>query len=263
MEVIPQGCRLRLGMTNPPYILEHLDEISKIMSHSRVYSFLHVPVQSGSDEVLAEMKREYCRSDFEHVVNFLQSKIPGMTIATDIICGFPTETEENFEETMLLCKKYKFPSLFINQFFPRPGTPAALLPRVPPQEVKRRTKRLTDLFYTYQPYDKKIGEMYEVLVTEVSHDKKYYVGHNKFYEQVLVPLNEKYMGKLVTVRIISATKFSMMGEVLKDVVPGLAKPLQKGEVSGVRVKASRDPKLLFTLFILGVSIFLRFLWMLL
>lgn len=65
-----------------------------------------------------------------------------MTIATDIICGFPTETDENFQDTMTLCEKYKFPSLFINQFFPRPGTPAALMPRVDPQEVKNRTKRL-------------------------------------------------------------------------------------------------------------------------
>lgn len=74
VDVIPNGCRLRLGMTNPPYILEHLEEVAKIMSHPRVYSFLHVPVQSGSDEVLADMKREYCRQDFEHVVDFLQQK---------------------------------------------------------------------------------------------------------------------------------------------------------------------------------------------
>lgn len=74
VEVIPKGCRLRLGMTNPPYILEHLEEVAKIMSHPRVYSFLHVPVQSGSDQVLADMKREYTRSDFEHVVDFLQER---------------------------------------------------------------------------------------------------------------------------------------------------------------------------------------------
>lgn len=74
MEKIPEGCRLRLGMTNPPYILEHLEEMAKILNHPRVYSFLHVPVQSGSDQVLADMKREYCRADFEHVVNFLQER---------------------------------------------------------------------------------------------------------------------------------------------------------------------------------------------
>ncbi|XP_017864724.1 PREDICTED: threonylcarbamoyladenosine tRNA methylthiotransferase, partial [Drosophila arizonae] len=123
VEVIPEHCMLRVGMTNPPYILEHLEEVAKVLQHPRVYAFLHVPVQSGSDSVLGEMKREYCRKDFEHVVDFLRSRVPGLTIATDIICGFPTETEEDFEETMSLCKKYQFPSLFINQFFPRPGTP--------------------------------------------------------------------------------------------------------------------------------------------
>lgn len=74
VEVIPEGCRLRLGMTNPPYILEHLDEMAKILNHPRVYSFLHVPVQSGSDAVLGDMKREYCRADFKHVVDYLQLK---------------------------------------------------------------------------------------------------------------------------------------------------------------------------------------------
>ena len=83
--------------------------------------------------------------------------MPGITIATDIICGFPTETEEDFEETINLCEKYKFPSLFINQFFPRPGTPAARMERIPANLVKKRTKRLTDLFYTYEPYSQKVS----------------------------------------------------------------------------------------------------------
>lgn len=74
IDVIPNGCRLRLGMTNPPYILEHLEQIAEIMNHEKIYGFLHVPVQSGSDQILADMKREYCRADFEHVVDFLQSR---------------------------------------------------------------------------------------------------------------------------------------------------------------------------------------------
>lgn len=74
MEVIPEGCRLRLGMTNPPYILEHIEEMGKILAHPRVYSFLHVPVQSGSDQVLIDMKREYLRSDFEFVVDSLRKR---------------------------------------------------------------------------------------------------------------------------------------------------------------------------------------------
>lgn len=214
VKVIPEPCMLRVGMTNPPYILEHLEEMAKILNHPRVYSFLHVPVQSGSDSVLGDMKREYDRKSFEHVVDFLRERVPGLTIATDIICGFPTETEENFEETMTLCEKYKFPSLFINQFFPRPGTPAARMERIPANQVKKRTKRLTDLFYSYEPYNHRIGEFHTVLVTEVSYDKKHYVGHNKYYEQVLLPIVDNLLGKAVRVRIVSASKFSMSGEIV-------------------------------------------------
>lgn len=218
IDVIPEGCMLRLGMTNPPYILEHLDEMAKVLAHPKVYSFLHVPVQSGSDSVLADMKREYCRSDFEKIVDLLRRTVPGITIATDIICGFPTETEEDFEHTMALCAKYKFPSLFINQFYPRPGTPAAKMQRISPSLVKVRTKRLTDLFLSYETYADKcaIGERQMVLVTEISHDKKHYVGHNKFYEQVLLPLGKNLLGKLVEVQIVGITKFSMIAEVVQD-----------------------------------------------
>lgn len=216
VEVIPDGCMLRVGMTNPPYILEHLSEMAKILQHPRVYGFLHVPVQSGSDSVLGEMKREYNREEFERVVSYLREQVPGVTIATDIICGFPGETEVDFEESMTLCAHYKFPSLFINQFFPRPGTPAAKMTRVDPVLVKKRTKRLTELFLSYEPYAHKVGDVQTVLVTERSHDKKHYVGHNKFYEQVLLPMHDNLLGKSVQVRIIKATKFSMEAELLQE-----------------------------------------------
>lgn len=141
-------------------------------------------------------------------------RVPGITIATDIICGFPTETEADFDETMTLCEKYKFPSLFINQFYPRPGTPAAQMKRIPANLVKTRTKRLTDVFNSYEPYADRVGSEYTALVTDISHDKKYYVGHNKFYEQILLPMKENLLGKSVRVRITSVTKFSMLGEIL-------------------------------------------------
>jgi len=218
VEVIPDGCRLRLGMTNPPYILDHLEQIGSIMNSDKVYKFLHVPIQAGSDAVLNDMKREYTSDDFCRVVNVLRQRVPGITFATDIICGFPTETAEDFNETMAICRKYKFPVLYINQFYPRPGTPAAKMKRVPTQDVKQRTKQLTELFHSYEPYRKRVGQKYQVLVTELAHDKQHYVGHNEFYEQVLVPKDESLMGKLVHVEIVETTKFSMKGELVKDKV---------------------------------------------
>ncbi|CAG9805860.1 unnamed protein product [Chironomus riparius] len=283
VEVIPEGCKMRIGMTNPPYILEHLEAVADILNHSRVYSFLHVPVQAGSDSVLGEMKREYCIAEFEKIVDYLKEKVPGVTIATDIICGFPTETPADFEETMTLCAKYKFPSLFINQFFPRPGTPAANMKRIPPNEVKQRTKKLTDLFYTYEPYSNRIGMEYEVLVTEISHDKKHYVGHNKFYEQILLPMRENLLGKSVTVKVISSTKFSMMAEIInsedewKKVNENVKEDLlnnqnigngfvhdsnfieTNGEATNSITASKRNDKLfLFSLILLGFSLVIKF-----
>jgi len=215
VEVIPEGCMLRVGMTNPPYILEHLEAMGEILSHPRVYAFLHVPVQSGSDAVLTDMRREYCRDDFRRVARVLRDRVQGgVTIATDVICGFPTETPEDFEETMTLIEEFKFPSLFINQFFPRPGTPAAKMERVDPQEVKRRTKAVSQLFNSYTTYDGKLGETQDVLVTEISHDKKHYVGHNKCYDQVLIPMEKRYLGKMVRVNIYETGKHFLKGDPL-------------------------------------------------
>ncbi|XP_043285318.1 threonylcarbamoyladenosine tRNA methylthiotransferase isoform X2 [Venturia canescens] len=261
LKVIPEDCMMRVGMTNPPYILEHLEEMSLILQHPRVYSFLHVPVQSGSDQVLADMKREYTRADFERVVDYLQSRVEGMTIATDIICGFPTETDQDFQDTMSLCKKYKFPSLFINQFFPRPGTPAAKMTKVPTQLVKQRTKKLSEFFQSYEPYQHEIGQIQRVLVTEVSHDKAHFVGHNKFYEQVLLPMKEEFMGKMVTVKITEAMKYSMKGIPIEiNESPSLKSPLAKGLVSGIRDEIK--PSKYKTLAVLAIffAIFMRVLW---
>ncbi|XP_078395429.1 threonylcarbamoyladenosine tRNA methylthiotransferase isoform X1 [Cetorhinus maximus] len=236
VQVIPEGAMLRLGMTNPPYILEHLEEMAKILLHPRVYSFLHVPVQTGSDTVLMDMKREYCIADFKRVADFLKEQVPGITIATDIICGFPGETEADFQETVKLVQEYKFPSLFINQFYPRPGTPAAKMEQVPAQMKKQRTRVLSQLFQSYTPYDHKIGERQHVLITEESFDGQYYVAHNKFYEQVLVPKQPELLGKMIEVDIYEAGKHFMKGKPAQNGkihTPSIVKPLLKGEVSGM------------------------------
>ncbi|KAL0963353.1 hypothetical protein UPYG_G00305170 [Umbra pygmaea] len=236
VEVIPEGAMLRLGMTNPPYILEHLEEMAKILNHPRVYAFLHVPVQSASDSVLMDMKREYCADDFRRVVHFLKDRVPGITIATDIICGFPGETDADFQETCNLVKEFRFPSLFINQFYPRPGTSAAKMDQVPAQVKKQRTKELSALFHSYNPYDQKMGETQHVLVTEESFDAQYFVAHNKYYEQVLVPKRSEFKGKMIEVNVYETGKHFLKGRPLSDsklFTASLSRPLQKGEVSGL------------------------------
>ncbi|KAJ3219032.1 Threonylcarbamoyladenosine tRNA methylthiotransferase [Dinochytrium kinnereticum] len=219
------GPMLRVGMTNPPYILEHLDEITKILSHAKVFSFLHVPVQCGSDKVLDDMRRQYSVDDFRKVVNTLRGGVPSCTIATDIICGFPTESEEDFEETMSLLREFKFSVLHISQFYPRPGTPAALLPRLPSQTIKARSRIVSAFFNSYTTYDELMGTMLKVLVTEISSDGLFYVGHDKSYRQVLVPLNSNLLGKFITVKVVRTGKFFVEGE------PVDPKDLEKGDPS--------------------------------
>lgn len=90
-----------------------------------MYAFLHVPVQAASNSVLEAMNREYTIEEFQRVVDVLLQRVPDVTIATDIICGFPNESEEDFQRTLDLIAKYKFAIVNISQFYPRPGTPAA------------------------------------------------------------------------------------------------------------------------------------------
>uniref|UniRef100_A0A1I8EWV1 tRNA-t(6)A37 methylthiotransferase n=1 Tax=Wuchereria bancrofti TaxID=6293 RepID=A0A1I8EWV1_WUCBA len=235
VEIIPEGCMLRLGMTNPPYILDFLEEISEILNHPRVYSFLHIPVQSASDAVLSDMKREYTCIDFCRVVDYMIQNVPNIYIATDFICAYPTETESDFEESMALVRKYRFPSLFINQFYPRIGTPAANLKKIDTIEARRRTAEMSSLFRSYSRYNKeRIGEKHRVLVCELATDQQHYVGHNKYYEHFLIPSKKCLLGKWVQVRITDVSKFYMKAVLIGGDINAW---LSNGPMAGISVLA--------------------------
>ncbi|CAA6660450.1 unnamed protein product [Spirodela intermedia] len=210
---------LRIGMTNPPFILEHLIEIAEIFRHPCVYSFLHVPVQSGSDSVLSVMNREYTVSDFRSVVDTLTQLVPGMQIATDIICGFPGETDDDFAQTVDLVKEYSFPQVHISQFYPRPGTPAARMKKVPSTEVKKRSRELTAVFESFSPYQGMEGQIERIWITEIATDGVHLVGHTKGYIQVLVIAPERMLGTSADVKIISVGRWSVFGEILEPPAP--------------------------------------------
>ncbi|XP_010521157.1 PREDICTED: threonylcarbamoyladenosine tRNA methylthiotransferase [Tarenaya hassleriana] len=210
-----QSTMLRIGMTNPPFILEHLKEIAAVLSHPCVYTFLHVPVQSGSDAVLTAMNREYTVADFRKVVDTLTELVPGMQIATDIICGFPGETDEDFAQTVTLIKEYKFSQVHISQFYPRPGTPAARMKKVPSNIVKQRSRELTNVFEAFTPYTEMVGREERIWITEIATDGVNLVGHTKGYIQVLVAAPESMLGTIATVKITSVGRWSVFAEVIE------------------------------------------------
>lgn len=211
---LPDGVMLRVGMTNPPYIKKHIAEVAKILNHPNVYSFLHIPIQSGNDKVLYDMKREYTVEDFKFIATYLREHVPHISIATDIICGFPTETDEDFEDTLKLCEEFKFEAVNISQFYPRPGTPAARMKRVPTQSVKERSRKITKLFYSYSTCDYLMGQTVRVWITEVSRDGHHLAGHTKCYVQCLVDPSEAEVGSNVWVKIEEVDKFYVKGHVV-------------------------------------------------
>lgn len=245
--VEPAGVMLRVGMTNPPYILSHLDAMAEVLNHKSVYSFLHVPVQAGCDDVLLAMNREYTCGDFSQVADVLMDKVPGLTLATDIICGFPGETEAQFDETMALVEKYKFHIMNISQFYPRPGTPAAKMKRVPTQVVKNRSRRLTKLFESFDPYPALVGTIQQVWInTEVSDDLSCTVAHTKNYTKVLIPRDDSLVGCSANVKILSSARFHVSAEVVSRSEPATraAAAIRQQILNGGRLSAAEHANLL-------------------
>jgi threonylcarbamoyladenosine tRNA methylthiotransferase CDKAL1 len=214
VECLPAGTMMRLGMTNPPYILEHREEIARILQHPRVYAFLHIPVQSGSDRVLEAMRRQYTVHDFRQLVDHLRAHVPGISIATDVICGFPTESDSDFEGTMELVREYEFPILYISQFYPRPGTPAAAMRQAKTQIKKQRSREISAFFKSYEPYAERLGQRCWVLVTDRAADGVHLVAHNKAYEQILLPEVEGLMGSYVEVEVVHVGKFYQKAQLV-------------------------------------------------
>ena len=239
---LPTDCRtmLRLGMTNPPWILEQLDAIADALNHPAVFACLHLPVQSGSDAVLQRMNREYSAAEFRRCADTLLARVPGLHIHTDIICGFPGETEEDFAATLALCKQYMFPAVHVSQFYPRPGTPAARMQRVRSQDVKARSRALTALHEAFAPLEALPGGELVAWFVEVAADGRKLVGHSKSYVQVLVEPQEGLLGCSALVRVLSATRWSVHAEVLRILTSpeaatsGRAGPRQAAPAGGLR-----------------------------
>eukprot|EP01039_Chlorochromonas_danica_P008842 gene8842-9749_t len=247
IDVIPvdSGVMLRIGMTNPPYMLAHLEVIAKILNHPNVYAFLHIPVQAGSNSVLDAMNREYTVEQFETIVDYLYTHVPDMTIATDIICGFPNETEEDFEKTLNLIKKYRFGIVNISQFYPRPGTVAAKMKRLPTQMVKNRSRQLTTLFESFTPYSQLLGRQFLVYFNiEISEDKQHSVGHNKAYVKVLVPYDPSLPGTCYMVEVLSVHRFHVVAKIISekiyDVSRNISQPINKKKASSKMIYANDD-----------------------
>ena len=209
---IPDKFFVRVGMMNPMYMPRIRDNLLKSFDSSKVFKFLHVPVQSGSDKVLNDMKRGHTASTFRDVVNQFREKFGKFTISTDVIVGFPTETEEDFEMTMNLLRDTKPDIVNLSRYSQRPGTDAAEMVQIDVAEVKRRSKIAYKLIsdISRENNQKWVGWKGQVLFDEEFENQVR--GRNFAYKPIFVN-EEPKIGQISSVEITEATNHSLIGRI--------------------------------------------------
>ena len=209
---IPHDFKVRVGMMNPMYMVRIKDNLIKSFDNDKVYKFLHVPVQSGSNKVLNDMKRGHTADTFRDIVLKARERFPDFTISTDVIVGFPSETNEDFEMTVDLLKETKPDVVNLSKYSARPGTEAAEWEQIDASEVKRRSKIVFDLINqtAYEKNQKWVGWKGQVLFDEKTEEG--IKGRNFAYKSIFVS-DPVEIGQVCDVEITDATKHSLIGKI--------------------------------------------------
>ena len=209
--------RIRFTTSHPWDFNDRMIEV--IGKYPNIMKFIHLPVQSGSSEVLKRMNRRYTREDYLDLVKRMKDKIPGLTLSTDIIVGFPNETDEEFNDTLTLVDEVGYDAAFTFIYSPRRGTPAAKIKD--PISYETKVKRFKELVSHLensisQKSNEMIGKVYPVLVEGVSKtNKEMFSGYTENNKLVHFKANETLVGKIVDVRITESHTYSMLGELVK------------------------------------------------
>ena len=204
-------------MTSHPKDLS--DELIRVMAEeAKACHHIHLPVQSGSDRILKLMNRHYDRKKYLSIVEKLNSTVPDAELTTDIIVGFPGETEEDFEQTLELVKEVGYSAAYTFKYSPRTGTKAAEMPDQIPDDVKKdRLKRLNDVVAEglKRGNDKYIGKEGVVLVEGCDRrGEPMAFGKLPSFKMVYFPGDESLIGTMQNVRITGTAKNSLMGELI-------------------------------------------------
>jgi tRNA-2-methylthio-N6-dimethylallyladenosine synthase len=224
---VPELLRIRYTSPHPRHVTEAL-----VQAHTDLAvlpAHVHLPVQSGSDRMLRLMLRRYRRQEYIERARALQQARPGFTLSTDIIVGFPGETEEDFQETVSLVREVGFSSVFAFKYSPRPHTPALRLGDDIPEEVKAdRLARLFEVSDAIQAAHLRslLGQQLQVLVEGLSKtEATRYTGRSERHEIVHVqaPSGVDLTGSCLPVRVIEANKRSLVAEPIGS-LPAAPKP---------------------------------------
>jgi len=209
--------RLRVGMMNPWGLARIMDDLIPLVNHRKIYSFLHIPVQSGDDPILKAMGRKYTVSEYERMVERLRRDITDLTVSTDVIVGFPGEDDESFRKTRELMERTGPDVINITRFSARPGTTAReMKDRVPGWKAKERSRDLTKLRFdiTSRKLAKWRGRTAEVLTVERGKGSST-LARNDNYTTVVIkhPLP---LGEFIRVGITDSTDIYLIGERIDE-----------------------------------------------
>lgn len=215
--------KIRVGMMNPMYIPQLLHSLLGIFSqNNKVFKFLHIPVQSGSDRILRKMKRGHSAQTFLNAVRVFRDKIPEITIATDIIIGYPSETEDDFRQTVDLLQAARPDIVNVSKYSARPGVLAATEKKVPSHITKNRTRHLDKIlkeisFARNSPWEGWTGD---IIIDEIA--ENHVQGRNYAYKPIMVTASNISkvegdvisLGSKVNVKVIGFSRHALRGNLI-------------------------------------------------
>ena len=209
--------RIRFVTSHP---WDFTDEMIEVISkYDNIMPYIHLPIQSGSDEILKKMGRKYTIKDYTTLFNKLKSKIPNVSISTDIIVGFPNETEEDFNATLDIVRKLRYDLAYTFIYSKREGTPASKMEDTITLETKKeRLAKLNELVNECAKENnmKYLNKEVKVLLTDHSDKLDNLSGYTDTMKLVNVKADDKYLGKIVNVKITDAKTWSLDGVLVDE-----------------------------------------------
>ncbi len=204
---------VRIGMVNPEQLLKNLEKFLAIFNSNKFFKFLHIPIQSASNKILNLMNRKYNVPDLDFIFSTLREKFSEISIATDVIVGFPQEDQDDFQQTVNFLSKYKPDIVNISKFSSRPGTIARGFKPLDSKVVKDRSEKITKLVskITLERNKGWIGWEGPVLIDEKGKNNTM-MGRNPSYKCVIVTSGK--IGEITQVKIVGAEKIFCLGNVI-------------------------------------------------
>lgn len=208
---------VRVGMMTPNMATDILDDLVEAFKNEKIYKFVHLPVQSGDDNVLKHMRRFYTAGDFVEIVDAFRTTFPKITLATDVICGFPGETRQAFENTLRLIGEIKPDIVNVSKFFARPRTAAAEMDDdfVELAEIKRRSSTTANLArrISFERNQRWIGWTGKVLIDEKGKIPGTWTSRNFAYKPIAIKSSADLLGKTLCVKTLKAFSTHLAGTI--------------------------------------------------